>query len=327
MHRHSGLILVAVGVCALTSCSLGMFGVDTVSFRPSTAKEVDSVDCLAENIYTPLTGLWPWDPAVTPATPDPGFPSRSIRPTEVVRCERGISGSGQLTVDTVVLDGDITAVVDAYSVKSVRYGDHISASCARAPELPAGLWLVADDGRAYRPAWPSGPCGFQEGPLEPLSMLDEVSRTFYPTGVSVDTLSCTPGFADDFQRTTADDIAESVRYEVDVQETLMTPIDDVGALRLCRYPAGVGEPEEKDKTLLTLDRLDSASMVRALADAPVAEPCARDATRLAATTLLRPDGSGGAPVSFELDGCTRVAGLGAYRQIPPGVLGVLLSQR
>lgn len=103
---RSPLILVGVLVVASTSCSssLNPF-IDSVSYRPSTATVVSSPDCMALDIYTELTGLGPWDPALTSDAPDPGYPPFTFQPVAVARCERGLDEAGFMTVDSVRLRG------------------------------------------------------------------------------------------------------------------------------------------------------------------------------------------------------------------------------
>ncbi|MDJ0395659.1 hypothetical protein QMK17_20260 [Rhodococcus sp. G-MC3] len=337
MRPTAPLTLALVGACLLitSSCSYGLqvVGIDTVSFTPPSADVVAAPECMAEDIFTALTGMGPWDPAIASPAPDPGYPPVGFDPVEVVRCENGVSDQGLMSVDSVVLQGDIDAVDEAFSAKSVRYADNISASCVYAPEVPAGLWLVDAEGRAFRPVWPSGPCGLQEQPLRALQSLDEVSRSAHPTGVVDGNRSCagTSGEAY-FETTTVDDVAASARWESETGQvlppTLVMPISDVALLQICRYHAAEAEAGQPNDlvpgSLLAVSRPGSAELIDKLVNAPIARACSQQATRIASMTLLRPDGSGGARVHLELDGCTRVSGFGADRQVPADVLEILL---
>ncbi|SNT29103.1 hypothetical protein [Rhodococcoides kyotonense] len=322
---------VVVLVLLVSGCGVGrsVLGIDTVSYRPPNAEVVAAAECLSENIYTALTGLGPWDPALTANAPEPGYPFALFEPVAVVRCERGIDDAGKLSVDTVRLDGDIDAVTRAFAADSERFADHIFAECAYFSELPAGLWLVDESGRALRPAWPTIPCGMQQAPLDALRALEEVSRTSHPTGVDVAALSCggEPGI--EFETTTAEYVDAAVERErADgrmLAPALAMPTDDVRALSVCRYPVLPNQdpPEYVPGSTLVLGGDESVSVVDALLNAPIAQPCSDVATRLASADLLRADGSGGAYVVVELDGCRRVSGFGAYRQAPDGVVDAL----
>lgn len=105
------------------------------------------------------------------------------------------------------------------------------------------------------------------------------------------------------------------------------PVDDVGYTDVCRYPVVARDPsvvESAPGSPLVLGGVESASVVTKSVKAPIAQECGLQATRHASAQLLRPDGSGGAVVSFELDGCQRSAGFGGYREIPADVHEVLM---
>lgn len=326
----AGLIVVAAVAC---STSLNPFS-DSVSYRPSVATVVASPDCLAEDIYTALTGLGPWDPAITPVAPTPGYPPASFQPVAVQRCERGVDEAGNLTVDSVRLEGDIDAVDAAFSADSERFPDGVMASCAYAMNPPAGLWFVNEDDEAFRPAWPASPCGLQDAPIGALAELTEVSRSSHSTEYNDRyTTSCEArSYGAYFETTTPDEVAAAQEREkasaTPIVPSLVMPIDDVDALKLCTYPTYFGEkPEDAAVSVVgsqtTLNRPDSAALVRSVAAAPVAPPCEVASTRTTSTELRRPDGSGQAFVSFELDGCQRASGFGYYRAIPADVLATL----
>lgn len=307
-----------VVLCALltTSCGyLPFFGGDIVSYRPDTAALADSADCMAENVYTGITGLGPWDTAITDDVPEPGYPPPYFEPVAMVRCEISLTADNVETLDTVRLDGDVDAVMDAFRVDSKRYSDFVSASCAYEVFPPVGLWFVNKAGKAFRPVWPSSPCGLQDGPLASMRTLEEVSRSVHVTGYDVDyTGSCGASF-DQFFGTTDMDV-----QSVEMYPSLFMPTDDVGYLQLCRHPVGSDEGAP-----IILSQAESAALIGGVAQAPVAQPCSEVATRIASTQLRRPDQSGGAMVAFELDGCRRASGFGAYREIPEN-LGALLGQ-
>lgn len=330
----SCLLLMGLVVATTWACSnLNPF-TDSVSYRPPTAKVVSSPDCLALNIYTALTGLGPWDPALTSDAPGPGYPPATFQPVAVVRCERGTDESGSMTVDSVRLEGNIDAVDSAFSADSERFPDGVMASCMYAMDPPVGLWFVNDSGEAFRPAWPASPCGLQNTPIEALADLTEVSRSSHTTGYDdrYTTMCESSPYVGGFENTTPEDVAAAVEREQSsdgpVPPSLVTPIDDVDKLQLCTVPASTVEsPPDAGisvaGSLTTLSRAQSASVIRSLVDAPFAPACNQSSTRVASTELRRPDGSGRSLVSFELDGCRRAAGFGYYRTIPADVMATL----
>ena len=325
----SSLLVMGVVVATAWACTnLNPFA-DSVSYRPETAKVVSSPDCLAQNIYTALTGLGPSDPALTADAPEPGYPPRRFQPVAVLRCERGVDESGAMTVDSVRLEGNIDAVDAAFSADSERFPPGVMASCAYEMTPPAGLWFVDESGHAFRPAWPASPCGLQNAPIEALTDLTEVSRSSHPTGYDDRyTTTCQSGsYGGEFENTTPEQVAvaeESERSsDVPVVPSLVMPIDDVDRLQLCTVPAPLDASAYAAGTLTAMSRADSTLLVRSVADAPVAPACSQRSTRIASTELRRPDGSGRSFVSFELDGCQRAEGFGYYRTIPAEALAAL----
>lgn len=341
MSKSARAILVVVLCGILTSCGhiLPLVGIDTESYRPSTASTTRTPNCMAEDIFTALTGSGPWDPNITGDAPTPGYPPRYFEPVEVLRCERGLSGDNVLTLDSVRLRGDVDAAMDAFATASERYASGISVSCAYEVRAPAGLWFVDATGRAFRPAWPAEPCGLRDAPLRTLNDLDEVNRTVYPTRYDFDdaTVCSGPATAADFygysESGVADAIARRKTGDSMLPPALVAPTDDVGFLQICTYPVfdrSSALPPEYGTipgTSLTLDRPASIELLGHIADAPVAQPCSTSATRFAWTDLRRPDGSGTARTTIELDGCRRVAGLGPLRELPISAYDILTRDR
>ncbi|NIL85245.1 hypothetical protein RhoFasGS6_02631 [Rhodococcus fascians] len=322
----SSLLLMGVAVSAAWACTNVNPFADSVSYRPPTAKVVSAVDCLAENIYTALTGSGPWDPALTAGAPEPGYPPRRFQPVAVVRCERGVDESGIQTVDSVRLEGDIDAVDAAFSVDSERFPPGVMASCAYEMTSPVGLWFVDDADEAFRPAWPASPCGLQNAPIEALAELTEVSRTSHSTGYDDRyTTNCqSSSYVDGFANTTPEEVVAAEERDGPVVPSLVMPIDDVDRLQLCTVATTTAEPPvDAVGSLTTMSRSDSARLVRSVADAPIAPACNESSTRIASTELRRPDGSGRSFVSFELDGCKRASGFGYYRTIPAEAMAAL----
>ncbi|PZT98850.1 MAG: hypothetical protein DI630_18400 [Gordonia sp. (in: high G+C Gram-positive bacteria)] len=278
-----------------------------MSFTPPTAPVVDRADCLTQDIYSRLTGLGPWGSADEPPKPSLGYPPDDFEPISVVRCDLAQHTTGTMSVDSVSLGGDVGALARAFSMESERFPDNVQASCAIGVEPAVGLWLVDARGRAFRPAWPSVPCSFREEPLEALRALHETGRESFDTGVPVDLPRyCTERTGGTvFSARSAEETARralnsSIRP---LLSELALPVDDAGPLQVCRY--GVGFPEPGG-SVVWLSAAQSADMIRTALTAPPAAPCTVEATRTAAVQLRRADGSGGAALSVELDGCRRV---------------------
>lgn len=327
-----GLVVVAT----VAGCSNPF--VDRIAFRPPTAVVTSTPTCLAEDIYTGLTGLGPWDPAIAGNSPEPGYPPADFRVVGTLRCERGTDANGMRTIDSVRLVGDMVDVFSSFSADSFRFPDGTYASCVNFGVAPVGFWLVDDTGAAFRPAWPSDTCNLQDGPYFALRELTEVGRSSHPTGLDdrFTTVCEQDSHAASFEPTTVDAVAEAEQREREygrvAAPTLTLPVDDVDALVLCTYepPDSEAAPDGGNViagTRTVLDRDSSAELVRSIVDAPLAPACDQLSTRVASTELVRPDGSGSTPVSFELDGCRRVAGLGDYRVTPLSLLTVLTNSR
>lgn len=297
-----------------------------------------SPTCLAENIFTGLTGLGPWDRAIVGNAPEPGYPPADFRVVGALRCERGTDANGMRTIDSVRLDGDVLAVFSAFSTDSFRFPDGTSASCVGLGVAPVGLWLIDDTGAAFRPAWPSDPCTLQNAPYLALRHLTEVGRSSHPTGLDIrfTTICEHDSHAASFETTTADHVAATDEHEREYGRvpapTLTLPVDDVDALVVCTYDPPDNEPAPPGADLATgartvLAQEASAELVRSIVDAPLAPAFDLSSTRVASTQLERPDGSESTAVSFELDGCRRVAGLGDYRVAPPAALTAITNSR
>lgn len=317
------LAVAFVGAVSIFAVASMYFSVrsDSVSFTPPVASIVDHAECTTPDISVPLSGLAQVDSQTPPIT-EPGYPPSGFAPVAVVRCERGENAAGGLTIDAVRLEGDVSAAVEAFRIESHRFRGNISASCAIRELVPIGLWFVDASGSAFRPAWPSAPCGFQDAPLEPLTALHEVSRQQH----SIDAVSADdPGICPDsigslFELTTHDDVERSVRSEntgySPLDSPLATPVDDVDRLQVCRYNLGQESPH------IRLTSTDSVELMRAAAAAPIAPPCDLIAQQVASIDLRRADGSGGTQVLAELDGCQRIS-FGGYRQIPASITELL----
>ncbi|MGC0366698.1 hypothetical protein ABH922_004682 [Rhodococcus sp. 27YEA15] len=310
------LALVPLGlVVGLGACSDDWFRGDTESFRPPDATVVDHADCFGPNTRSQLVEIGRNADVRVVEDDQSGYPPDSFDPVTVVRCELGRDAAQKPTIDTVTLDGDVGAVRDAFRVQSRRFRDGVFASCAIHEIVPAALWLVDTTGRAVELAWPARPCGYQDGPVQPLRNLREVDRTSESTVVADANTACDRQFFDQFERTDAAQV-DDVRGRLErgemynpLDNELATPITDVGGLVICR------SSESGSVSGIRLTQKDSRELMVAISQASYAPPCDLAATAIAQTTLLRADGSGGTDVFVELDGCRRAL-LNGYLSTP-----------
>lgn len=297
------------------------------SYRPPVASIVRHVDCTAPDIIGPLFGGDRWNADNDPSAVKPGYPLGHFMATAVVRCERGETPEGSAVVDSVRFEGNVGAVVEAFREESRRPRENVIADCLFAERPPAGMWLVDKFDRAIRLAWPADICGYKDDPLAPLASLREVSRQraelpAMPTGAL-----CDAGRHVGLGVTTqadVDRIAESVSTgEMDSPaDKSATPIGDVGGLTVCTYVTSDDQVTTGSSVRLPLR--ESRDVVRAALAAPLAKPCDTVPQRVATAALLRADGSGGAPLVAELDGCRRVdVGFGPTRAPDSAVVDVL----
>ncbi|CAM3034520.1 Lipoprotein [Prescottella defluvii] len=316
-----GLVIGALTCGFLAACSGG-----NVSYRPPVATTFDRADCLAPDIQRRLTVLAD-DVDIGPPAEGIGYPPGDFAPVAVVRCERGENPSGALTIDSVRLEGDVAAAWDAFREESERFPDGTMAGCAF-PETPSsGVWFVDEVGRAVRPAWPAQPCGVKPGPLTALAKLHEVDRQQHVTALRADDPGvCDTKFGAWLATTTDEDVRPETESErrarISESFALVSPIDDVGRLQVCRYVEKGEESVQESRSRLTAEQ--SRDVVRDLVAAPAAPACSLVATRTAVIPLYRADRSGGAGIEIELDGCTRASswGLGVV-VAPASVLAVV----
>ncbi len=312
MHtRAAGLVpvlavLTVVGT-VLTACG-------STSYRPPTAAIAERADCLTPDIESRLAAanLGSIDPG-RPSAVGVGYQPSGFSPVAVVRCERGENAAGALTIDSVRLEGDVEAAWDAFRVDSERFPDNVEAGCAVFEVKPPGLWFVDADGRAVRPAWPAAPCGYQARPVAVLAHLHEVDRQRHERQLPADDPGvCGEKYGSGFSTTTDADIERADgadrRSRLAVSYALAFPVEDVGRLQVCRYIESADRSVHQSRSRLTVGQ--SADLVREVIEAPPAPPCAVIATRTAQVPLFRSDGSGGATIDIELDGCRRATGTG-----------------
>ncbi|WFR71206.1 hypothetical protein P9209_18450 [Prescottella defluvii] len=317
------LAMLTVAGTVLTACS-------QTSYRPPTAAIAERADCLAPDIESRLSAanLTSIDPGRPPAV-GVGYPPEHFSPVAVIRCERGEDAAGALTIDSVRLEGDVEAAWDAFQVDSRRAPDNDDSSsrCAVFEMTPAGLWFVDAEGRAVRPAWPAVPCGYQAGPISPLAKLHEVERQQQARQRPADDPGvCGNMYGSGFTTTTDEGIRggddTDRRSRLAENYALAFPVEDVGRLQVCRYSESTEGLIEQSRSRLTIDQ--SINLVRDVIDAPPAPPCALTATRTAQIPLHRADGSGGAKIDIELDGCRRAAGTGIpYVAVSTAVTGAV----
>ncbi|MDI9899500.1 hypothetical protein QM716_06495 [Rhodococcus sp. IEGM 1409] len=321
----AGVLIVVVSVVAVALVWAGVR--DYESFTPPVATAVDRADCLAPDIAAALVAPEARDSSIALRPEGSGYPPPDFSPVAVVRCDRGETSDGGLTIDSIRLEGDIHAVDDAFREQSRRFTANVQASCAYRQLSPAGLWLLDDAGAAIRPTWPTEPCGLQEQPYAALSQLHEVSHEQHLVdGISSDDAGiCPDSIGLPFETTTETDVDRMAEHDDTyirplTETPLTTPISDVGRLRVCRYSTEPPLPESR----IRLSRQQSTDLMEVASTAPPAGPCDLIAHHIASIDVLRPDGSGGTRIAVELDGCQRVNLLG-QRQLPPAVIALLLQ--
>ena len=313
--------LLAVA-CVAWACTAYPYLTGTVSFTPPDATVFEKADCTGSGVIEQFAGVA--FSSIEQTAGKPGYPPRSFDPVALVRCELGEDSSGATTLDTVRLEGNLAAVKDAFRIDSKRFPDNVQASCAIRELAPAKLWMVNNSGQVIFPAWPSRPCGLQDGPLESIQALREVGREQVPVALNP---PGSPGVclavSETFEARTVDDVErDTTRVEdghAKFGSAIATPLDDVGRLNICRYDGSDGVFE----SAFRLTQNESRDFTRILASAPVAPPCTMKASRMASTTLMRADGSGGTSVTLELDGCRRVSIGGVTRAVPGSATDVL----
>ncbi|OYD67356.1 hypothetical protein BDB13_0875 [Rhodococcus sp. OK302] len=313
-------LLAVAGVA--WACTAYPYLTETVSFTPPDATVLEKADCSGSEVLEQLAGVE--FSSVEQATWKPGYPPRSFDPVALVRCELGEDSSGATTLDTVRLEGNLAAVKDDFRVDSKRFPDNVQADCAIRELAPARLWLVNNSGLVILPAWPLRPCGLQDGPLESIQALREVGREQVPVVLNP---PGSPGVcravSETFEARTVDDVERDTTRVEDAHakfgSAIATPRDDVGRLNICRHEGSDGVFE----SAVRLTQNESSDFTRMLATAPVAPPCDMKANRMASTTLMRADGSGGTSVTLELDGCRRMRIGSVFRSVPESATAIL----
>lgn len=111
---------VFVAVVSVVAVALVWMGVrdDYESFTPPVATAVDRADCLDSDIATALVAPEARDDSSALRSEGSGYPPADFSPIAVVRCERGETSDGRLTIDSVRLEGDMHAVNDAFCEQS-----------------------------------------------------------------------------------------------------------------------------------------------------------------------------------------------------------------
>lgn len=312
-------------IASATCCSIVVVAAgcaQTESFTRPPAPIVPSADCAAPDIMRALSdnGLGHFVGGAAPTSIELGsLPSGFVVQT-VVRCERAVTAAGDVVIDAVTLSGDVEAVSEALDRPSEREIGNSRLSCTFGEDAPAGLWLVASDGSAVRPQWPTVVCGYRDEPLAAVNALDETNRATVPTlGSASVPGSCPHSSGYVFTLTSDSDSDSDLESNAAPDRAafdLMVPTRDVSDLTLCRYDT------DPDGDALVGARTLSADVSRVVAtqslESPRAGPCDQVATEVVAGRLVRPDGSGGGVFIAEVDGCTRVLvpGVTGYRQLP-----------
>ncbi|GAA2048006.1 hypothetical protein [Williamsia deligens] len=118
--------------------------------------------------------------------------------------------------------------------------------------------------------------------------------------------ACTGSFTRELGRPTKR--LDSAAKPVTRRPTIALPDQSVTATTICRYRL-TGATNGPDAEPIGSTRLSPEASTQLLHDStatPTAPPCGRYATEIAGAQLFRPDGSGGANLTIELDGCRRL---------------------
>ena len=150
----AGVFIVVVSVVAVALVWTGVR--DYESFTPPVAMAVDRADCLAPDITAALVAPEARDSSIALRPEGSGYPPPDFSPVAVVRCERGETSDGGLTIDSIRLEGDIHAVDDCIP-RTVS-----SISCQRpgrlrVPSRPASRFVAGRRSRSSQYALPGRP--------------------------------------------------------------------------------------------------------------------------------------------------------------------------
>ncbi|MGU3293240.1 hypothetical protein [Williamsia sp. M5A3_1d] len=314
-----GLVPVAVAAVVASIAACGLFSDGTESFRPPDAPISPLASCTLPDIVDRFdTRADHYGEREYEGSPPDGFMA-----TSVVSCQTSQRADGATVIDAVELGGDVDAFARAVDRPSVRTDKNTSVSCAVNVDAPAAIWLVSASGAA-RVAWPSVVCGYRDEPLAALERLREIRRTpIRDLGVLPATVcrSGPPGFV----RTSNDG---SGRIPA---TTLRFPTGAVAGATVCTYRvsrSSTGDLQESGAESRRVTSAVASRVVRETISAPVEPTCDVDATEIAVMPLYRPDGSGGASLAVENDGCRRVTvddGLG-YRVASGEVTALLRGE-
>ncbi|NHE62810.1 hypothetical protein G9U53_00585 [Rhodococcus sp. D-46] len=141
----AGVFIVVVSVVAVALVWTGVR--DYESFTPPVATAVDRADCLAPDITAALVAPEARDSSIALRPEGSGYPPPDFSPVAVVRCERGETSDGGLTIDSIRLEGDIHAVDDAFREQSRRFPANVRADCAESIGQPFATTTEADMSR------------------------------------------------------------------------------------------------------------------------------------------------------------------------------------
>ncbi|MDI9901016.1 hypothetical protein QM716_14245 [Rhodococcus sp. IEGM 1409] len=153
--KPSGMFVGASALLLLVSCGSAESPVRGFAPAPPTVdlSMLEPATCLADNLVASLgTGVIVSEPK---SIPD-GF-----TPTQVITCDFGANGNGDVSADHMVgwveqhHRGDLSAVLSAFRVPS----DLRDPSCMTDQPVPPTVWLVDDRGYGMRPHVPQGTCG------------------------------------------------------------------------------------------------------------------------------------------------------------------------
>ncbi|KQR99900.1 hypothetical protein ASG12_03825 [Williamsia sp. Leaf354] len=312
-------VATAAVVTSVAGCEL--FSDGTESYRLPVAPISSEASCTAPDIV----GGFGVEGGTTGESVGEGSVPHGFRATTVVSCQTSDGPGGTTVIDAVELGGDVDAFVSAIDRPSERTDRNTSVSCAFGIAAPVATWLVSDAG-AIRVAWPRVVCGYRDEPLAAWEALKEIGRTPVRDLGVLPAAICRGGSAG-FARTNRDRDSDMVP-----EGALRFPTRAVAGATVCTYRTSRSSTGDLQMSGAVSRRLTAAAasrVVRESISAPSAPACDTDATEVAVMPLYRPDGSGGATLSVETDGCRRVAvdhGLG-YRTASGEVTALLRGDR
>ncbi len=338
-------VAALMAMCSLAAC--GQLPGDPGQKSRPEAELVDAVDCTtAQHIVEP-------GKPSAPPPPVAGSVPEAFVPVEVIRCDAFMMATVEdaeglwSAVTEERLTGNMDGLLDALAQPSDP--PRANQACTADMELVPDLWLLDEQGRAMRAAWPTNSCGkTKPGVREILGGMEVVESTQHKMELIQPKAALDANCQAEWKEPVAVGIdvapipapelgAEGTGATVSGSAGLVPEVGEVDSLRVCHYnidrpeagaapTAGTHAEVEFSGTEVfggefvgggSLDSPGMNAVLKALkADAPAAE-CDDKATEFA---VLWPVADGldvGAPLTVEIDGCQRLFGPdGAARTLP-----------